>query len=397
MSQPNGVSAEAPRRKNRSITIAAAQLGPVHPSTPYDEISSRLLSLLSAAASEQAQLVVFPELALTTFFPRYTHLIHSPAELEGYFEHSADGTDSGFAAEGNERMGPLFARARDLGMDVSIGFAECESPLAAAPPTDETGHKHWNSCLYYSAREDRVLSKYRKVHLPGTKEPFKDPKATNQLEKRYFGPGNLGFEAFRAPGLIEGAEKRGGGAGAPTDGQGDPIFGMMICNDRRWPEAWRCLGLQGVEVMLCGFNTVAWATDMVGVPAHNDTDKQSAREASKAEAIRHHYLTVQHGSYTNACWSVNVAKCGVEDPDTKLPGQEGGFELIPGTCIVDPNGAIAAQAKTEGDEVVVWKCDLGMCRRGKEKVFAFERHRRVEAYGRLVEQIGVEEPELLSA
>ena len=30
---------------------------------------------------------------------------------------------------------------------------------------------------------------------------------------------------------------------------------MMICNDRRWPETYRVMGLQGVEMILCGYNT----------------------------------------------------------------------------------------------------------------------------------------------
>ena len=83
----------------------------------------------------------------------------------------------------------------------------------------------------------------RKVHLAGTVEPFDDePETTNQLEKRYFTPGNLGFEAFRATSL----KKAAGGACSP-------VVGQLICMDRRWPEAWRCLGLSGVEIVCSGF------------------------------------------------------------------------------------------------------------------------------------------------
>jgi predicted amidohydrolase len=45
---------------------------------------------------------------------------------------------------------------------------------------------------------------------------------------------------------------------------GESIFGMMICNDRRWAEAWRSLGLQGVEVVFTGFNTPGFAPQMWG-------------------------------------------------------------------------------------------------------------------------------------
>ena len=30
---------------------------------------------------------------------------------------------------------------------------------------------------------------------------------------------------------------------------------MAICNDRRWPETYRVMGLQGVEMVLIGYNT----------------------------------------------------------------------------------------------------------------------------------------------
>ncbi len=30
---------------------------------------------------------------------------------------------------------------------------------------------------------------------------------------------------------------------------------MMICNDRRWPETWRVLGLQSVEPVMLDYNT----------------------------------------------------------------------------------------------------------------------------------------------
>lgn len=65
---------------------------------------------------------------------------------------------------------------------------------------------------------------------------------TNQLEKRYFAPGNLGFNAFK-PGHLK----------AVTGGDKSPVVGLLICNDRRWAEGWRVYGLQGVEVMCIGY------------------------------------------------------------------------------------------------------------------------------------------------
>ena len=331
----------------------------------------RMLKLIDEAHSKNVSILIFPEIAFVTFFPR--HLITSEQELEAYFERDVDGDPT--KAPG---MKPIFDKAREYQMDVSVGYAECDTSAPAGE------HVHYNTAVYYSAAADKVISKYRKIHLPGTFEPYERKDATNQLEKRYFKPGNLGFNAFRAPGLVKepltkSSAKRANEAA--TLGLGDPIVGIMICNDRRWPEAWRALGLQGVELVLCGYNTTGWAPELLGT-----NPKIKTKEMAKQEALFHNRLTIQHGSYTNACWSINVAKCGMED---------GKYPLIGGSCIVDPDGEMVVEAKTEEDELVVAEIDLAWCRRGKGKVFAFERHRRTEHYGILVEQTGVKEPEFL--
>lgn len=355
---------------SRKVIVAGAQLGPINVAAPRSEVLDRIFKLMDEAKTKNVKLIVFPEIALTTFFPR--HLITDPDELEKYFEREVDGDPLQAP-----NMKPIFDKAREFGMDVSIGYAECADATS-------TPHEHFNTAIYYSASADKVVGKYRKIHLPGTVEPYERKDATNQLEKRYFKPGDLGFRAFRVPGLVESPATKPSGKSAneaDTIGRGDPIVGMMICNDRRWAEAWRAYGLQGAEIVLEGYNTTGWAPELLGT-----NPKIQTKEMAKAEAIFHHKLSVQHGSYTNACWSVNVAKCGLED---------GIYPLIPGSCIVDPDGAIVCEAKTEGDELFVYECDLDQCKRGKGKVFAFERHRRTEHYGILVEQTGVREPDLL--
>ena len=245
-------------------------------------------------------------------------------------------------------------------VDFAVGFAEA---------TDDG--EHFNSCVYYHAKSGSLLSKYRKIHLPGDFEPFPDPNALNQLEKRYFKPGNLGFNAFRVPDLTESDAKHG-----------DAIFGMMICNDRRWAESWRVLGLQGVEVVLCGFNTPSFAPELFGSSKDQDPD-----EAEKL-IIFQHQLCMQSNSYTNACFSVSAARAGVDD---------GKYALIGGSCITDPEGRVIAGAKTIDDEVVVADCDLDLCNAGKSRTFDFIRHRRIEHYGRITQQTGVIEPPRLDA
>ena len=59
-----------------------------------------------------------------------------------------------------------------------------------------------------------------------------------------------------------------------------------------------------------------------------------------------------------------------------------------GTMIVDPDGFIVAQLGHEGDGVLVHDCDLDATRFGKETIFDFARHRRIEHYGLITERGG---------
>ncbi|TVY87399.1 N-carbamoyl-D-amino acid hydrolase [Lachnellula willkommii] len=344
----------------RTLKIAAAQMGPVHLTSKRLETLSRMIALLQSASSLGAQLVLFPETAFTTFFPR--HLIASQEQLDTYFEHNDN-----LPCAPNTK--PLFDEAKKLGIDISVGFAE----------RAEDG-KGYNTSVYFSARKGEVIAKYRKVHLPGTKEPFENPDAVNQLEKRYFEPGNLGFKAFRTPDLVEGVAKKGAGEVEAAPGKGDPVMGMMICNDRRWVEGWRIYGMQGVEVVLCGYNTAGFAPDLWG------TRKVMTPEEAEKDAVFHHKLVMQGNSYMNSCFSVSAAKAGLED---------GKYDLIGGSCITSPEGHVLAEAKGKGDEIVFAEVDLEDCRQGKEKTFDFDRHRRIDQYGPITEQTGVVEPELL--
>ena len=91
---------------------------------------------------------------------------------------------------------------------------------------------------------------------------------------------------------------------------------------------------------------------------------------------------MQAGAYQNSTWVVAVAKGGAED----------GHHMIAGSIIVDPDGEIVAEAKTEDDELIVADCDLDATRFGKETIFDFARHRRTEHYGRITAQVGVIRP-----
>jgi len=312
---------------SRILRLAGAQMGPNQRADSRETILARMIALLEEAAGKGAQLVVFPELPFTTFFPRW--LIEDREELDSYFEREMPGP----------RTQPLFDRARELGVGMYVGYAEL---------TPEG--RRYNSSIT-TGPDGAILGKYRKVHLPGTVEP-RPGQRFQQLEKRYFDYGDLGFPAFRGP-----------------EAWGRPVIGMLICNDRRWPEAWRCYGLQGVELMLIGYNSAAY-------------DPMGGNSETAELRTFHSTLVVQANAYMNATWAVAVAKAGVED----------GSGLIGGSVIVDPNGVIVAQAKTLSDEVILAEADLDACRQGKEKMFDFAAHRRPQWYRPIVERVGAVPP-----
>jgi N-carbamoyl-D-amino-acid hydrolase len=307
----------------RMIKVAAAQLGPIQKAETRQAVVARMLALLQQAAAQGCDLIVYPELALTTFFPRW------------YFADRAD-TDIWFEREmPSPATRPLFEAAKAAGMAMSFGYAEL---------TPEG--RHFNTSILVD-KAGTLVGKYRKVHLPGHAEL--DPERTHQhLEKRYFEPGDLGFPVWRMAG---------------------GIFGMCICNDRRWPETYRVMGLQGVEMIILGFNT----------PSVN-----SQRSAEgPAQRMFHHRLSLQAGAYQNSTWVVAVAKAGTED----------GHHLMGGTLIIDPNGEIVAEGRSEEDELVIHAGDLDATVFGKATVFDFARHRRIEHYGRITAQTGATLPE----
>ena len=55
----------------RVVNVAAAQMGPIQRADSRDAVVRRMLALMDEAKAKQADLIVYPELALTTFFPRW--------------------------------------------------------------------------------------------------------------------------------------------------------------------------------------------------------------------------------------------------------------------------------------------------------------------------------------
>ena len=302
------------------ITLASAQMGPIARAETRTSTVARLLAMMREAKARGADVVVFPELALTSFFPRW--VIDDEVELDAWFEREMPGAET--------RV--LFEEAARLGIGFYLGYAE----LAF----EDNRKRHFNTSILVD-KAGKIIGKYRKVHLPGHDTPQPDRKHQH-LEKRYFEPGNLGFPVWRAFGSI---------------------VGMCICNDRRWPETYRVMGLQGVEMVFLGYNT---PTGHTGFP---DVDELS---------LFHNHLSMQAGAYQNSTFVVGTAKCGNEE----------GSEMIGQSAIIAPSGEIVAMAATREDEVITAGADLDMRQRYATTIFDLARHREPGSYGLIVERKG---------
>jgi len=301
----------------RSLPLAVAQLGPIARDETRASAVKRMIALLRKADDAGSKLIVFPELALTTFFPRW--YFEDQADVDAFFETDMPNADTE----------PLFDAAARAGIAFYLGYAELFSH-------NDTTRRFNTSILVDQAGE--IVGKYRKIHLPGHRElepdfPFQ------HLEKRYFETGDLGFPVFNTL---------------------NTTLGMCICNDRRWPETYRMLGLQGVEIVMLGYNT----------PVHYPR----APELDHLQDF-HNHLSLQAGAYQNGTWVAAAAKAGCEE----------NCDMIGGSCIVSPSGEIVIRCETLADELITWDCDLDLCQTIQNNIFNFALHREPENYGLIVQ------------
>jgi N-carbamoyl-D-amino-acid hydrolase len=284
----------------RYVKVAAAQMGPNNDGTPREVIVERMLALLEQAIREGVELIAYPEMALTTYFPKRVR-----PDFDHFFETEVP----------PKSLEPLLRRAAQARVAVHAGFCE------------KADGKYFNTALL-TDRDGRLCGTFRKIHLPGTRIP---DGFAQVHEPYYFAHGDTGYKVFDC-------------AGAKV--------GIAICQDRRYPESYRALALQGAEIILIGYNTPlsALALDL------ND-------------------LCMRSGAYANACFVVGIAKAGVED----------GMELIGGSSVISPQGQIIAKASTTGDELITSLIDLDQMTPVRKR-WNFLGRRQPQHYGPLLER-----------
>ena len=180
----------------RRITVGAGQMGPIARDESKDEVVDRLMALLHEAGDQGVDLLVYPELAMTTFFPRW--FVEDPAEFDHHYHREMP----------DRHTKPLFDEARRLGIGFALGYAELH--------IDEDGVEHRYNTYILVERDGTVVSKFRKIHIPGHAD-YEPSRPFQHAERHYFEPGPHGFGAWQA---FEG------------------VVGMAICNDRRWSETY---------------------------------------------------------------------------------------------------------------------------------------------------------------
>ncbi len=185
---------------------------------------------------------MFPEMALTTFFPRWA--LDDPREIDAFYETRMPGPQTQ----------PLFDAARRLANRFCAG-------LCGTRARSSGRQRRFNSMDLvgrgWCARSDATAR--CTFRAPRTREAA----STTHLERRYFEPGDLGFPVYAYRGVR---------------------VGLSLCNDRRWPETYRMLCLNGAQVVLIGYNTPV-----------------VLEEAPALAHLRmfHNHLPMQAGAYQN--------------------------------------------------------------------------------------------------
>ena len=285
----------------RHIKVAAAQMGPNNEGMSREEIVERMLALLDLAIQDQVELIAYPEMALTTYFPKKIR-----TDFDQFFENEVPPRRSSPCCGAPPRPAwrCTWASARRPTASTSIPRS---SPTATAGSAGRSGR---STCR-------------------GRRRPTASPRCTSRTTSPTATP-----------------------ATASSTLQGVKI-GIAICQDRRYPESYRALALQGAELILIGYNTPI-----------------------SALALDLNELCLRSGAYANLCFVVGVAKAGVED----------GVELIAGSAIINPLGQVIAKAATTGDELIVSRIDLDQAHPVRKR-WNFLGRRQPQHYGPLLQPV----------
>jgi len=98
----------------RHLVIAAAQMGPIARTESRAGVVRRMIDLMRQAKALGAEVVAYPEAALTAFFPHW--FTEDEDEVDTWFEREMPGPDTQ----------ALFDEARRLGVGFHLGYCELD-------------------------------------------------------------------------------------------------------------------------------------------------------------------------------------------------------------------------------------------------------------------------------
>jgi len=273
----------------RTIALIQMEIGP-DPDSNLKVARERV----EKAAQNGAQFICLPELFRTRYFPQQ---IGTPVQS---FAETIPGEST-----------EVFARiAREFAAVIIV-------PVFERLPS---GH-HANAAVVIDA-DGRVHAPYHKVHIP------QDPKF---FEKGYFYPGDHYAVHSTRYGKIA----------------------VLICYDQWFPEAARCVALDGAEII---FYPTAIGNPCTDSPAEGDW--QEAWELiQRSHAIAN---------------SVHVAA-------VNRAGREGNIRFFGGSFICDAFGKVLARAG-DADATITATVDLGINEEIRDS-WGFFRNRRPDTYG----------------
>jgi len=279
------------------LRIAAIQQGPrsADPARNLEE----LLVAIDGAAGSGPDVIVVPELAVTPYFCGSSSLAYRAwAEtVPGRVTEAVSDRARRYVAT---IVLPLFVRGADgryTNSAVVIG-----SDGRAIPGQLPDG---------------KTVPYFSKVHLP------KIQTDTLVTDEPYHFSAGTSFPVFRTP---------------------HATVGVLICYDRRFPEAWRELTLAGAEVVLLPACVPAW---------------DPAQAASSAELFVSELRTraCENLLYIAACNRAGVEK--FEGRSTLFFGQ---------SCVIGPGGAVLAQGPADAPGVVHAAIDLAEVERARSRL-----------------------------
>ncbi|HEV2842613.1 MAG TPA: nitrilase-related carbon-nitrogen hydrolase [Chthoniobacterales bacterium] len=283
------------------LAVAQMQVGP-----NTEENLSRGIEWIRIAAEKGASVICFPELSFLPFFPK-------ERALRKYFSLA------------EAVPGPTTDRISEAAVAAEI--------VVIVNIYEKTGRGDFYSTALVMDADGTLKGRYRMAHIaegPGFNEKF------------YYWPGDSGYPVFQTH------------IGA---------IGVAICHDRNFPEVFRCLALNGAEIVFVptAFTLSAYQE----APKFLDIPQQAASMAN---------------SIFTVCVN-RVGSCARAEPHPSGATEET-FTACGASLVTNPFGEIVHRAALEHEELAFVDIELTEVRNARQRRPYF-RDRRPETYAGL--------------